>query len=93
MNAVTRAILALVALLLCAGLIAAGFFYAWLANDLPSIEQLPVLLDRQSGELLQPTRLLDRSGEHVLATLSNGSEKRLFLSVNPDEPGQPKIRP
>ncbi len=87
MNAVTRVILSLVALLLCAGLIAAGFFYAWLANDLPSIEQLPVLLDRQSGELLQPTRLLDRSGEHVLATLSKGSEKRLFLSVNPDEPG------
>lgn len=86
MNATARTLLALFSFLFCVALIASGFFYAWVTTRLPSIEQLPVLLDRQSGELLQPTRLLDRSGEQVLATLSDSGEKRIFLSVNPDEP-------
>lgn len=84
-DASARVILAFFSFALCTTLIAAGFFYAWLSTDLPSIEQLPVLLDQQKGELLQPTRLLDRTGTQVLATLGESNEKRAFLSINPDE--------
>ncbi len=87
LNAGARLVLALVSIFICLFFLAAGFLYAWLSNDLPAIEQLPVLLNRQNGELLQPTRLLDRSGQKVLATLGNSGEQRTFLSVNPDEPG------
>ena len=81
-----RLALALISIAICLLFLAAGFFYAWLSNDLPSIEQLPVLLNRQTGELLRPTRLLDRTGQEVLATLGNSGEQRTFLSVNPHEP-------
>ncbi len=81
-----RLALALISIAICLLFLAAGFFYAWLSNDLPAIEQLPVLLNRQNGELLRPTRLLDRTGQVVLATLGNSGEQRTFLSVNPDEP-------
>ncbi len=87
LNAGARLALALISISICMLFLAAGFLYAWLSNDLPAIEQLPVLLNRQNGELLQPTRLLDRSGQQVLATLGNSGERRTFLSVNPDEPG------
>jgi membrane peptidoglycan carboxypeptidase len=87
LNSTTRLILALISISICVLFLAAGFFYAWLSNDLPSIEQLPVLLNHQNGELLRPTRLLDRSGQQVLATLGTSGEQRTFLSVNPDEPG------
>ena len=34
-----------------------GLAYADLTRDLPSIESLPILLNPQSGSLLQPTRI------------------------------------
>jgi membrane peptidoglycan carboxypeptidase len=67
-------IVAAVALLLVATLA-----YASLTRGLPSIEQLPVLLDPHNGQLLQPTRLYDRSGQHLIATLSPVESSRTYI--------------
>jgi len=80
-----RLLLALFALLFCGSLLFGSFYYVSLTHDLPSIEQLPTLLNRQNGELLQPTRLLDRSGVQTLASIENDGVTRHFLSVNPDD--------
>lgn len=54
--------------------------YTDLSKNLPSIEYLPVLLDPPSGLLLEPTRLYDRSGEHVLLSLQDpASSNRQYL--------------
>ena len=80
-----RTALAIFVLLLSGTLILGGAYYVSLSHDLPAIEQLPALLDRQSGELLQPTRLFDRSGVQILTSIENDGVTRHFLSVNPDE--------
>ncbi|MGE5221876.1 MAG: transglycosylase domain-containing protein [Omnitrophica WOR_2 bacterium] len=49
----------------------AVYFYAQLASSLPSLDALPALLDAPGGLLLQPTRLYDRSGTHLLLALEN----------------------
>ncbi len=45
--------------------------YAWLTYDLPSPEALVSLLDSPGGITRQPTRLYDRSGEHLILILQN----------------------
>lgn len=52
--------------------------YASLAGGLPPVEELTVLLHPQDGLLLQPTRLYDRSGQHLVAALSPGGSPRLY---------------
>jgi membrane peptidoglycan carboxypeptidase len=47
------------------------WFYSNLTRDLPSIDTLPSLLEPPEGSLLHPTRLFDRTHEHVIATLEN----------------------
>lgn len=64
---------------------ALGALFAELTRDLPSLELLPVMLDRENGQLLQPTRLYDRSGQILLATLENPGETRRFLSIDPQQ--------
>jgi membrane peptidoglycan carboxypeptidase len=49
--------------------LAAG--YMWAVADLPSLENLPILLDEQTGRLYQPTRLYDRTGEQIILSLEN----------------------
>lgn len=66
--------------------IAGGAAYSSLTHDLPSVELLPVLLNPQDGQLLQPTRIYDRSGEHLLYALENQGVPRRFLSAQPDAP-------
>ncbi len=79
-----RALTAALSLLVVAILLLAGYSYARVARDLPSIETLPVLLNRESGELLQPTRLFDRSGVVTLFTYQDEGIERQFLPINPD---------
>ncbi len=50
--------------------LAAALAYASLTRGLPPVEQLTVLLNPQDGQLLQPTRLYDRTGQHLIDTLS-----------------------
>lgn len=68
----------LTALILVA-LLAAALTYAGLTRGLPPVEQLPVLLNPRDGLLLQPTRFFDRSGSHLLASLSPDSGPRTYI--------------
>jgi hypothetical protein len=61
----------LFSLLVVFGALAALLGYTLLVRDLPSLESLPLLLDPPDGLLLQPTRLYDRSGQHVIVTLEH----------------------
>jgi len=73
----------------CSGLISllAALFSIFIAltftnitKDLPSIENLPSFLEPTKGQLLGPTTVYDRSGEHVLVILRNPmSSDRQYL--------------
>ncbi len=56
--------------------------YADTVHDLPSIEQLPLLLNPSDGSLLEPTRLYDRTGQHLLLTLAPENARRPYLPYN-----------
>lgn len=68
------------------GLLALGLAYADLTADLPSIEILPELLNPADGQLLQPTRIYDRSGEHLIAVLAPSDAPRTYFFANRDQP-------
>ncbi len=74
------AVLFLAVLLL--GVAASGAAYAGLNASLPAVESLPAMLDPHIGTLLQPTRIYDRSGEHLLASLENPGIERRMLPLN-----------
>ena len=78
---------AALAVVLVLAVLAVGTAYGSLSADLPSTAQLPALLDRQNGLLLQPTRIYDRSGTHLLYTFDNPGIPRRFLALDPQEPG------
>jgi len=48
-----------------------GLIYIELTRDLPSPDAIVALIESPDGLLYQPTRLYDRSGEHVLYSLEN----------------------
>jgi membrane peptidoglycan carboxypeptidase len=60
--------------------VAAALAYASLTRGLPPLEQLTVLLNPQDGQLLQPTRLYDRSGQHLIRTLAPTDSARTYIS-------------
>ncbi len=73
--------------LILAGLIlAAAFAYADLTRDLPSVEQLPRLLTPPDGLLLSPTRVYDRSGEHLLLTFGVDGAQRGYAMLDESNP-------
>ncbi len=59
--------------------LAAALAYASLTRGLPPLEQLTVLLNPQDGTLLQPTRLYDRTGQHLIRTLSPTDSPRTYI--------------
>lgn len=48
-----------------------GIAYIELTRDLPPVEAMPLLVDQPDGLLYQPSRLYDRTGEHILFSLEN----------------------
>lgn len=52
------------------GVLTAGA-YALVSQDLPNIEILPQYFEPPNGLLLKPTRLVDRSGKHILLLIQN----------------------
>ncbi len=56
----------------------AALAYAGLTRGLPPVEELSILLDPSNGFLLQPTRLYDRSGQHLLAVLAPKDATRIY---------------
>ena len=59
--------------------LAAALIYASLTRGLPPVEEVSVLLDPQDGQLLQPTRLYDRTGQHLVAVLSPSDSPRTYI--------------
>jgi membrane peptidoglycan carboxypeptidase len=60
-----------------------ALLYTNITKDLPSLESLPALLDPPNGALLQPTRVYDRSGQHVILTLENpAAAGRHYLTLD-----------
>lgn len=86
----------LFSLLMAVAILMGGLAYANLTRDLPSAETLPALLNPPDGALLQPTRVYDRTGQHLLLTfspsgLSRGSGEaslvpRRYIPINPNAP-------
>ena len=67
------------------GSLAGVWFYTNLTQDLPSIDILQALLEPPDGVLLQPTRLYDRTHEHLILTLENPTAvDRKYLHVGVD---------
>ena len=60
----------LLSLLLALTILFGALYYADLTRDLPNPQLLPALLNPPDGLLLQPTRLYDRTGEHLLFTFN-----------------------
>ena len=88
-NRLTRGFLfsGLILSTLVGGLIIGGAFaYASLTANLPSIDLLPALIEPPDGSLLQPTRIYDRSGEHLLAVLAPEDAPRRYVILDPASP-------
>jgi membrane carboxypeptidase/penicillin-binding protein len=61
------------------------WLYSDITRDFPSIEVLPSLLEPPGGKLLQPTRVYDRTNEHLIQTLENpGAAEKRYLRVSKD---------
>ena len=63
-----------------------GLFFAIITQGLPDIEQLPVMLNPNNGTLLQPTRIYDRTGTHLITTLSPQDSIRTYISIDQSSP-------
>lgn len=63
-------------------IVAGTIIYSKLTADLPSPDLLPALFAATEGKLPQPSRILDRSGEVVIAVLENEKATgRRYLSI------------
>ena len=58
------------------------WYYLDLTQDLPSVDALSSLLEPPNGTLLQPTRLYDRTHQHIILTLENpAAAGRQYIQV------------
>lgn len=75
-------------LLIAAAIVIGAYAYAGITRDLPSVQTLPHLLNPPDGLLLQPSRIYDRSGQHLLFTFSasGSSQARRYISINSQNP-------
>ncbi len=73
-------------LFIAALLISAAFAYVNLTRDLPSIQTLAILLNPPDGLLLQPTRIYDRTGDHVLFTFAPNESPRRYIPLSDTNP-------
>jgi membrane carboxypeptidase/penicillin-binding protein len=60
-----------------------GYNYANLTSDLPSTSLLSILMNSETGQLLQPTHFYDRTGTKLIYTLENSGAERRFLKLDP----------
>lgn len=67
-------------------IITIAFAYVNLTSDLPSIEIFPGYLNPPDGLLLQPTRIYDRTREHVLFTFSPNDSPRRYIPLSDTNP-------
>jgi membrane peptidoglycan carboxypeptidase len=77
--------LSVLLILVLGALLFAGVTYAGVASKLPSLDELPALLNPENGELLQPSVITDRTGQTILYTLDNPGIQRRYLVVDPEQ--------
>jgi membrane carboxypeptidase/penicillin-binding protein len=83
---ISIAILIILSLLISVLIITASFRYASLLDDLPSHESLLPIFDELSKEQYSPTRLYDRTGQHLIAILENPNARgQKYLPYGEDE--------
>jgi membrane peptidoglycan carboxypeptidase len=75
-----------ISVLLALAIFGCALAYADLTRDLPAVDVLPTLFDSQTGTLLQPTRLYDRSGQHVILAIAPTDSPRHFIPLDPSAP-------
>jgi membrane peptidoglycan carboxypeptidase len=73
-------------LLLALLIFGSALFYAGLTRNLPSVDILPGLLNPPDGLLLQPTRVYDRTGQHILKTFAPSESPRRYIPLDPGNP-------
>ncbi len=73
-------------ILLAALILVTALAYADLTRALPSIEILPRLLNPPDGLLLQPTRIYDRTGQHLLANFAPDLSPRGYVPLGNQNP-------
>jgi membrane peptidoglycan carboxypeptidase len=62
--------------------LAAVLVYAGLTSGLPPVGEISVLLNPNDGQLLQPTRLYDRTGQHLLTVLASDDGPRIYAHLS-----------
>ncbi|HET6845734.1 MAG TPA: transglycosylase domain-containing protein [Anaerolineales bacterium] len=82
----TMTVAGVLSIALAVAILVVAVAYVDLTRDLPNVQYLAVLLDPRDGLLLQPTRLYDRTGEHLLQTLAPTDSTRRYLPLNPENP-------
>ena len=73
-------------LLIAACILTSAISYVTLTRDFPSTQLLPALLNPPNGLLLQPTRIYDRTGEHILFTFAPNDSQRHYLPLSENNP-------
>src|SRR5581483_8014808 len=76
----------ILSLLIAIIILLAALAYADLTRDLPNVDLLPSLLNPPDGLLLQPTRVYDRTGQHLLLTFAPNDATRRYIPLNPQTP-------
>jgi membrane peptidoglycan carboxypeptidase len=77
----------LLSLFLALVVIPVALVYIGLLQDLPSLEAFHQYLEPPDGWLLEPTRLYDRTGQHILLSLENpAAAGRKYLTVDESNP-------
>ncbi|MCC6261534.1 MAG: transglycosylase domain-containing protein [Anaerolineales bacterium] len=76
----------LISILLAASILYLAQAYAKITRNLPAVEILPHLLNPPDGLLLQPTRIYDRTGLHLLYTFATEEAPRRYIPINPQNP-------
>jgi len=76
----------ILSLLIAIIILLAALAYADLTRDLPNVDLLPTLLNPPDGLLLQPTRVYDRTGQHLLLTFAPSDSTRRYIPLNPQTP-------
>ena len=77
-------------ILICLSVVAVCLVIVWsysnLTKELPSTDTLPALLEPPVGKYLTPTRLFDRSYEHIILTLENpATTGRRYLQAGDED--------
>ncbi len=60
--------------------------YKNITRDLPPLDKLEKLLNPRNGELLQPTRIYDRSGENLITVFAPEDAARRYLPLGAENP-------